>query len=149
MPEPNSGCWLWVGSCDRNGYGQIREDKNTLKYASHISLRIHGIDTPTGMGVLHKCDNPPCVNPDHLFVGNQKANMADAKAKNRMNLSGLEKGRGYKTFGPRPWFRKFTAEEVRLIRTSDLSSYMLGKILDVSKTTIQAIRKRRSYQEIA
>lgn len=86
-PEPNSGCWLWDGSIDRRGYGQLRivsaSGKNCLVYATHVSLAIHDRPVVDGMCACHRCDNPICVNPDHLFVGSQHDNMRDCMAKGR------------------------------------------------------------------
>ncbi len=84
--EPNSGCWLWAGSCDKRGYGQIRaatRGPKSLRYATHVSLEIHGRQLKAGEGACHTCDNPPCVNPDHLFGGTQKQNIHDCIAKGR------------------------------------------------------------------
>lgn len=84
--EPNSGCWLWDGSCDRKGYGQIRVASSgcgALRYASHISLEIAGRPLTPGMQACHRCDNPYCVNPEHLFPGTQLDNIHDCMAKGR------------------------------------------------------------------
>lgn len=80
-------CWLWVGSgpsrkSGKPTYGAIMVDcKN---WATHRLMwtAVHG-PIPEGIGVLHRCDTPRCVNPDHLFLGSHKDNMADAKAKKR------------------------------------------------------------------
>lgn len=86
IPEPNSGCWIWTGSLSRQGYGQIRMAKTgpgQLRCASHIALELAGRPLPAGLFACHKCDNPPCVNPDHLFPGTQVDNIQDAKRKGR------------------------------------------------------------------
>src|SRR4030095_2085697 len=85
VPEPFSGCWLWIGAAIE-GYGTIRGSrdekfKNTL--AHHVSWRLHRGPIPKGFIVMHKCDTPCCVNPDHLRVGTYRDNRIDAKKKGR------------------------------------------------------------------
>ena len=93
-PEPNTGCWLWSGSCDRRGYGQLRVE-GKLRFASHISLELDGRPRPfPDACARHKCDFPPCVNPDHLEWGTRKENTADAIKRGRLNTNGLALGRG-------------------------------------------------------
>ncbi len=88
-PEPNTGCWLWIGSIDTGGYGSIRIGK--LKIASRVSYELHVGPIPDGMCVCHRCDVRSCVNPAHLFLGTHKANMDDKS----------QKGRGIWLFGER------------------------------------------------
>ena len=82
-PEPNSGCWLWIGSCDSRHYGQLRVD-DRLRFATHISLILEGRPRPfPDACAMHKCDNPNCVNPDHLRWGTRKENQQDMAVKGR------------------------------------------------------------------
>lgn len=76
-------CWLWNGSRDGHGYGQVRVN-GAKRMATHVSLGLHrGILVPKGKLVCHKCDNPRCVNPEHLFVGTYKNNYDDMVSKGR------------------------------------------------------------------
>jgi len=77
-----SGCWFWTGARKHTGYGQIWV-VNSAKTAHRISWILHNGPIPTGLCVLHKCDNPPCVNPDHLFLGTRADNNLDCVAKGR------------------------------------------------------------------
>ena len=81
-PEPNSGCWLWTGSVAPGGYGQFWLGK--LQRCSRLTFsHLKGIN-PTGLDVLHRCDNPYCCNPDHLWLGTHSDNMLDMFAKGRV-----------------------------------------------------------------
>lgn len=80
---PQANCWPWLGARTAAGYGYMRIDDKT-RTASQIALELAGRPAPEpGLFALHKCDNPPCVNPDHLFWGTHEDNMADQKAKGR------------------------------------------------------------------
>lgn len=85
IPEPNSGCWLWTAYINDDGYGRIRSSNNKLMGAHRASYEIHRGSIPAGLQVLHTCDTPSCVNPDHLFVGTVQDNMDDMVAKGRGN----------------------------------------------------------------
>ncbi len=83
MPEPNSGCWLWMGNTGRQGYGEIKiRCKSFL--AHRVSWELINGPIPKGLKVCHHCDTPACVNPDHLFLGTQNDNINDAISKNRI-----------------------------------------------------------------
>jgi hypothetical protein len=74
-------CWPWTAAFDSWGYGQFRVDgKNVI--ASKFAFKIEN-ELPPGLNVLHKCDNPPCCNPGHLYAGTHKQNAADMVTRGR------------------------------------------------------------------
>lgn len=83
IPEPNSGCWLWEGACDRDGYGRMNVRRRGY-IASRASFEAFTGASPQGLSVMHSCDNPGCVNPDHLSVGTTAQNIGDAARRGRM-----------------------------------------------------------------
>lgn len=81
MPEPNSGCHIWMACLNENGYGVVRVNGRS-RLAHRISLmRVNG-EYPAG-NVLHHCDVPACVNPDHLYIGTQLDNVRDMDRRGR------------------------------------------------------------------
>ena len=76
-------CWLWTAKRDRSGYGRFQTDKSRSDIAPRVAWRLTCGEVLDGLFVLHRCDNPPCVRPDHLFLGTFEENMADMVAKGR------------------------------------------------------------------
>lgn len=78
-------CWEWKSSLIGSGYGQFQCRINGIvhRYAHRVSWVLYKGDIPDGMKILHKCDNRKCVNPNHLFIGTQKDNVADMDQKGR------------------------------------------------------------------
>lgn len=98
-------CWVWMGKPSVRGYGRIGVNYQRLD-VHRYSYELNIGPLPDGMCVLHKCDNPMCVNPDHLFAGTRTENMEDKVAKGRQT-----RGEGYSR-------AKLTDEAVRYIRAN-------------------------------
>ena len=139
-----SGCHLFIGSKDKWGYGLLYWEKK-LKTAHRLAWVAHNGPIPVGMLVLHRCDVPSCVNPDHLWLGTNDDNMADMKAKGRARngiMAGTyrtPKGHGLgRVFAER---RKLTLEQVQEIAGSKRTYSTLCRNYGVSDATIWRIKK--------
>lgn len=138
---PNA-CWNWTKSTS-NRYGVLRvtiDGVKILRPAHRLSYEIHYGEIPPGMCVCHRCDNPSCVNPAHLFLGTHEENMHDKGRKGR--------GRGAK--GVTNGAHKLSEESVREIRrryaTGTTTQDVLAREFGVSSTTIRNIVKRLQWQ---
>lgn len=89
--DRGDGCWEWRGCKKRNGYGWVGVRKEQW-VAHRLAWTFVNGPIPTGLHVCHRCDNPSCVRPDHLFIGSHADNMADMKAKGRGRASGRPRG---------------------------------------------------------
>ena len=82
MPEPNSGCRLWLGEVHDDGYGRISV-RNRMRRVHRVAYAAWVSPLPNGQRVLHRCDQPTCINPDHLYVGTAKDNVDDMVRRGR------------------------------------------------------------------
>lgn len=78
----DSGCWEWSGARAVNGYGRALIGSRQVA-AHRLSFTVHTGPIPTGLFICHRCDNPPCINPAHLFAGTAQENVSDREAKGR------------------------------------------------------------------
>lgn len=141
IPEPNSGCWLWDGSVTDKGYGVVNRGRQKGEERAHRwSWRIHYGPVPDGLHVLHKCDMPCCVNPQHLFLGTHNDNMCDMRRKGRLvNLHGEAHGNA-----------KLTADAVREIRETRgiQTNAAVAARLGVSPSTVSMVRAGKVWRRI-
>lgn len=148
IPEPNTGCWFWIGATPKFGYGAFKmEPKSSRSIGAHrASWILHKGEIPKGMFVCHKCDVPSCVNPEHLFLGTAKDNMSDASRKGRMNwkegeVRNLKIGRDH-------WSSKLTPDDVCEIRASSEMGIDLAKRFKVTPNTISRVRRRIIWRHV-
>ena len=120
-------CWVWTGGRDVNGYGNFSVRGKPSK-AHRFSFEIHTGIIPTSEMVCHHCDNPPCVNPDHLFLGNALTNNWDGFAKGRMKF----------VPPPKPLINERQIKYIRAhFRPHKTTVTMLAKQLGVSRHSVR------------
>ena len=160
MPEPNSGCWLWIaGTRPRQdglliGTFSFDASSRGSEAAARSAWKIYRGPIHDGLHVLHKCDNTLCVNPDHLYLGTHTRNMQDRK----------ERKRQWKDFDPDGWaahwtkhrFRatgenhpsaRLTAAQVLEIRTLKEKARITAAKFGMRPGTIHRIRQGRLWAE--
>lgn len=150
--EKTDGCWLWIASTNRKGYGRFGIDAcDGMRLAHRWSWEIHNGPIPDGLCVLHRCDVPACVNPAHLFLGTRVDNNADMERKGRGNRVGWRNVRDRRP-GELRHNSKLTVERVREIRVlyeaGDVSYTKLGRLYGVGRTTIEQVVKRKKWAHV-
>lgn len=136
-------CWEWTASKYDNSRGYGCFNLNSIAHRSHrIAYTLFVGDIPEGMCVLHKCDNPICVNPDHLWIGTRDENNKDRKKKQR----------GARNNGETNGFSKIdsnTVKEIRRMREEEGLSYgKLCNVFNLSKSHIARIIHRKAWSHI-
>lgn len=154
-------CWVWTASRKSGGgYGNFIVGRRVM-VASRVSWELHFGAIPDGKFVCHRCDNPPCVRPDHLFIGDAKDNRDDMIAKGRLRAArgdsnGSRKHPERLARGAANQKTKLTEEQVREIRRAyDPNTnrgpgtlLQLGKRFGVNRTTISEIVKRTTWSHV-
>lgn len=127
--KSETGCWEWLAAKSSKGYGSFMNDSGS-RMAHRYSYLIHNGDLPDGLFVCHSCDNPGCVRPDHLELGDQFKNMGDASSRRRIAM------------GERQGLSKLTERDVEIIarlRQEGMSCYKLARVFGVAANTISRI----------
>jgi hypothetical protein len=141
--QKGDGCWTWTGPKNTSGYGVLRLSGPAATYkgrtANRLSWEIHNGEIPPGMCVLHRCDNPACVNPAHLFLGTNADNIADKVAKDRQ-AKGEKHGKS-----------KLTVAQVVELRprlAGRTPSRVLAAEFGVSESCIDSVRSGRTWGHV-
>ena len=143
-PGDEDACWEWHAYCNDYGYGIVSHRGKELR-AHRVSWEIHNGPILDGLCVLHECDNPPCVNPNHLFLGTRGVNAADKVRKGR--------ARGGSLPGESNPAAKLKVEDVREIKRRGKRKYRgmltdLGRDFGVTKQMISLILKGKKWAHV-
>lgn len=128
-------CWIWTAYRLPDGYGQFRIEGRTVR-AHRFSYELSVGPIPNGLCVLHHCDNPPCVNPAHLWIGTQIDNLRDRDAKWRQ-ARGRHHGRA-----------KLTEKDVQKIRLDNRTAQIIAADYGVSGVAISLIKNRQRWAHL-
>lgn len=143
--HPQTQCWEWQASLTPMGYGQVRF-QGARKLAHRVAWTLFRGEIPENdtaygtMNVLHRCDNPRCINPDHLFLGDQKLNALDSVSKQRWGRRGCK--------GETHGRAVVTENIVRQMRASKESVHLLAERFGLSLGAVRHILKRRSWKHV-
>lgn len=146
--DERTGCWIWTGHKNRNGYGLFVVEKagpRRAVLAHRAPYEVHVGPIPEGALICHRCDRRDCINPAHLHPGTPQSNMDDKARRGRgfwpgpapKNVSGEANGRA-----------KLTAEQVAAIRSSREPAGLLAAAFEVTPVTIYQIRGRRTWRNL-
>jgi len=152
MRKP-SQCWQWLGSFFPTGYGQFAVDKHNIR-APRLAYELFRGPIPMGLNVLHRCDNPGCVNPAHLFLGTPRDNTRDTFRKGRRTQNTPEFWRNhpelcpYGERNPNAKLRMADVTEIRrLYKDGEISKSKLGRRFRVSATAICDIIHKKTWKK--
>jgi hypothetical protein len=139
VPEPNSGCWLWLGTVGKDGYGKSGSNYRTVR-AHRLAWQLYRGPVPEGLCVCHVCDVRSCVNPGHLFLGSNAENMLDMSWKGRAAQ------------GERSAFAKLTqpqVERARAMLNGGARTDDLARLLGINRSTMQRIATGHAWAHAA
>lgn len=142
VQKSEKGCWPWIACKNSDGYGQFGF-RGRVDGAHRVSWILSHGELPKGAHVLHKCDNPVCVNPDHLFIGTHQDNMEDRTRKGRSRGRGLP--------GELSGHNKLTNNivlKIRKLHEQGTSQKQISNQFAIHKATVNDVVLRKTWRHI-
>ena len=135
----DNGCWNFTGSINQGGYGRIKLKKQEYlahRLMAHLTIRPLSSDTQV---VAHKCDNPRCINPEHLFITSNTGNMADRDAKGRMSRGDIH---------PNAKLTTANILEIRSLYESGISQSKIAKMFNINQVSVYNIVHKKTWKHV-
>jgi hypothetical protein len=137
IPEPNSGCQIWLGTISKFGYGTVTANGRTGQKVHRLAYEIAHGPIPGGSHILHRCDVRCCINPSHLFIGTNADNVADKVSKRRQ------------ANGERLNINKLGASDVLALRRFNGSTRAAAKAFGISKSQAHLIMTGAAWRHLS
>ena len=138
VDKKSFGCWEWTAHLDKRGYGRFGVSDGKGIGAHRYSYALHNGAFKKALYVCHKCDNPKCVNPEHLFLGTHQDNMDDM----------VRKGRQRSLKGEESPSCKISQETAQAVLDSELTYSQTAEKFGMTKSSVAAIKARRMWKHL-
>lgn len=133
--DPATGCWVWERALNNMGYGVVKAG-GRMWLAHRLSFTLYFRPIEQGENILHRCDNPMCINPEHLSAGTQMDNIRDMYRKERAAV------------GERHGSSKLTEDDIRAIRSDVRSQRIIAADYSVTQRAISMIKRRERWSHV-
>ena len=145
--QPGDYCWEWRGARNRSGYGFFTVEPGELRYAHRVAYELEVGPIPADRMVCHRCDNPSCVRPDHLFLGTALDNLRDASEKGRLDYSPQRRAARCGEGNPNARLTWEAARAIRRRRAEGATYSQIRREFGVGMGTVAAVLSGLTWKE--
>lgn len=142
--DKSGECWVWTGAKNLQGYGKLKTDEGPIKAAHRLAWEIANGPIPEGRLVLHRCDNPSCVRPEHLFLGTYVDNHQDMIQKGRSPHIGTDRPPRNYARGEKHPYAKLSDAQVEEIKAASGTQREIAARFGVTQGTVSSIRSGKN-----